>query len=125
MSDARKNGWLLFGILASGAIALFAKSAGAQPATNKASNALEFDPGFGLPRVQTQRGFKTGSLSKPIDLYEWGPSAAPLARVMVASDDPTSFVAFVPASVGRVQTILSRGSGPMTAELVAFVTRSV
>lgn len=123
MSDARKNGWLMIGILASGAIALFAKSAGAQPAA--ASTALTFDPGFGLPRVQTQRRFQTAGLSKPIDLYEWGPSASPLARVIVASDDPTSFVAFVPASVGSVQTILSRGSGPMTAELETFVRRSV
>lgn len=123
MHSAGKNGWLLIGILASGAIALFAKSAGAKPAG--VSSGRTFDPGFGLPRVQTQSRFQTAGLSKPIDLYEWGPSATPLARVIIASDDPTSFVAFVPASVGSVHTILGRGPGPMTAELEAFVTRGV
>lgn len=109
---------IIAGILISGAMALFAKSAGA---STPAPSGLIFDPGLGLPRVKTQTRFKSPSLSKPIDVYEWGPAASPGARVLVASDDPTSFVAFVPASIGSVHTILARGSGPMTAELAAFV----
>jgi hypothetical protein len=123
LGTSKANGWLKVGILVSGAIALFAKSAGAAPALN--TTGTTFDPGNGLPRVKTQNRFKTASLSQAIDLYEWGPPAAPAARLIVASDDPTSFVAFVPASSGRVHTILARGSGPMTAELEAFVTREV
>lgn len=108
---------LIAGILISGIVALFAKSAGA--ATPESG--LLFDPGLGVPRRQTQTRFQSRSLSKPIDVYEWGDPISPGARVLVASDDSSSFVAFVPASSGDVQTILGKGAGQMTEELLRFV----
>lgn len=116
---------VLAGILISGALALFAKSAGAsqgQPSGPKQPAGAPWDPGAllpGVPRVQTQTRF-VGFISVPVDVYEWG-AFGQSATLIVASDDPSSFVAYVPTpgAAGGVTRVLARGTGRNTASMLA------
>lgn len=116
---SRTDTLLVVGILLTGAIALFAKSAGASPAS---SPALSWDPGLGLPRVKLKTRF-TGFGDFPVDVYGWGPDGTG-AVLVVASDDPTSFVAYTPRVGGGVLAVLSRGPGSKTAALLATLGAS-
>lgn len=109
---------VLIGLVGAGVALLLKEAHASSPAEQI------FDPGLGLPRVQTKRRMAVASLSQPVDVYEWGPSATPKARLLVASDDTSSYVAFVPPTVGDVKIILGQGNGPMTAELLAFVRKA-
>lgn len=114
--------FLIAGILVTGAIALFSKSAGAKSASPSQSSGAPWDPGalaLGIPRVQSQTRF-AGFISVPVDVYEWGPDGQ-LATLLVASDDPTSFVAYVPKPglAGGVTRVLARGTGRSTAPMLA------
>ncbi len=104
---------LIAGILVTGAIALFAKSAGAA----QSASALDYDPKVGKPRRQT--GASVAAWEFPIDVYEWGDANAPDARLIAASGDPSSWVAFRPPTTGELTSsnILASGSGPKTAAI--------
>lgn len=104
---------IIAGIIITGAIALFAKSAGAA----QSPSALDYDPKLGKPRRQT--GTAVTVWEFPIDVYEWGSATAPDARLIAASGDGSSWVAFRPPSSGELTAanILASGSGPKTAAI--------
>jgi len=111
--------FLIAGILVTGALALFAKSAGAQ---ERPPAGASWDPGpllAGIPRVQSQSRF-AGFISVPVDVFEWG-TEGKSATLITASDDPSSFVAYVPKPgiAGGVQQVLARGTGRYTASMLA------
>lgn len=103
---------LIAGILVSGAIALFASSASAAPASSRSG--LDFDPKLG-PRKPVAQHVTTWGF--PVDVYEWGAQAM---RLIVASDDPLSWVAFEPPSSGEVtfQSIKGQGRGSLTQAIL-------
>lgn len=113
---------LLIGILLSGAIALFAKSAGAAvkgPLPGGAPvKALDYDPKLGKARRQTGSALTVWEF--PVDLYEWGDSAAPDARLVMATGDDLSWVAFQPPPAGELlqANILAQGGGSKTQAIL-------
>ncbi len=84
-------------------------------------NAQSFDPDVGVGSVKTKTRFN-GFTSFPVDVFEWGPNGE-LTHLIVASDDNTSFVGFVPASTGKVTNILAKGPGPLTGQILKAVTQ--
>ena len=111
---SRTDKIILVGILLAGTVALFAKSAGAAPA---ASPGLSWDPGLGIPRVKLKSRY-TEFTAFPVDVYGWGPDGMG-AVLVVASDDPSSFVGYTPRPGGGVTAVLVRGPGAKTAQILA------
>ena len=111
--------------IAGGVAGVFLVAAGSKPAAAKkpagsSSGALPFSiPGVTPVQVESRDTSLTGF---PIDEWDFPALPGQLQPVLViASDDPTSFVAFgkaLPGALGPV-TVLSKGVGPLTAQIAA------
>lgn len=111
--------WFLPALLVSGVVALF--SASAQASTAKPGEALAFDPQVGAPRKRAKLRSSDLNVPFPVDVYAWGPDGT-LATMVVASDDPLSWFAYVPRVGGGVGRVLAAGKGTRTPAMLAAMS---
>lgn len=117
---------IYFLLAALGAFAFLAKSP-SQPTANVNGLTLPWGPPIaGLASPKKTRSRDVSVTPFPVDVWAWvvpaKSSATPAMSYVlaVASDDPSSFIAYIVQS-GKSKTVIAKGPGPLTPQILAQV----